>query len=248
VRRKAERFGSIAAVMAQRFDRDLDDARSRMDSHRRPEDAITDLSRAHVTALEAQVFFNDLGFLTEDMDALQRFRGYVHRHAYAGGSGGGIDVKAFAAGMIVGASIMIAVLKPADMPFKVPPLADIGNQAAELWIAIGAFAYFVTPALVEVFRGPVSKPFIDQTWKSALEAARSGFVGNHPPRVEHVIQRIVDALEVYKARIRSTGDSAHHAAQETPSWRKAPEGPRFVAASFSAAPKPFLAGEKPRKK
>jgi hypothetical protein len=62
------------------------------------------------------------------------------------------------------------------------------------------------------------------------------------------IERYVDAVVSLESRATGWGSSSHHKAThsaaelETPYWRRAPEGPRFVATGFQAAPKAFLSG------
>lgn len=62
------------------------------------------------------------------------------------------------------------------------------------------------------------------------------------------IERYVDAVISLESRATGWGSSSHHRAThsaaelETPYWRRAPEGPRFVATGFQAAPKAFLSG------
>lgn len=63
------------------------------------------------------------------------------------------------------------------------------------------------------------------------------------------IERYADAVVSLESRASGWGGASHHKAThaaaelETPYWRRAPEGPRFVAPAFHAAPKAFLAGQ-----
>lgn len=62
------------------------------------------------------------------------------------------------------------------------------------------------------------------------------------------IERYVDAVVALESRATGWGGASHHKAThsaaelETPYWRRAPEGPRFVSTGFQAAPKAFLSG------
>lgn len=69
------------------------------------------------------------------------------------------------------------------------------------------------------------------------------------------IERYVDAVVSLESRAAGWGGASHHKGEsrathtaaelETPYWRRAPEGPRFVATGFQAAPKAFLSGGEP---
>lgn len=71
-------------------------------------------------------------------------------------------------------------------------------------------------------------------------------------RPNDLIERLSGALAALVAHASSghggrfTRDAAPDPQSDTPSWRQAPQGPRFVPSPFPAAPSPFLVSEKSR--
>lgn len=237
VRERAAAFGERAAELARQFDAELDKLRRAMDAHANPVDAVADLSRAHLTALEAAVFFRNIQFVTDDTEAQQKFRGYLNR-APGGAGGGASDMPAFLLGVVVGVTGTLLI---ATTPVALPVATKLAYPAAGLWIMAGGLVYLTAGLLAETLRGLIAMGAAHEAREAALDAVRSGFVSGDAPRVDTVIRRIEDALDVYKARVARSGRGAEaNAADDTPAWRKAPEGPRFVETGFQAAPKSFL--------
>lgn len=243
LRGRSAELGDEAAEIALEFDRELDRWRRAMDGRQHnPADAVQDLSRAHLTALEAAVFFRGIQFLTDSdrNEAALKFRGYLKRHQGGGGNGGAV-VPFFLFGFFFGA-VYISSLYPAPPAvLSNVPIPTIANYPwALLLILGGALVYALSGLMVDTFRDFFTAPAERQARDEALDAVRSGFVAKNAPRIESVIQRIVDALDVYKARVsgaRKAPDSATHSAEEIPEWRRGPEAPRFVETPFAAAPK-----------
>lgn len=251
LRARSSELGDEAAEIALEFDRELDRWRRAMDGRQHnPADAVQDLSRAHLTALEAAVFFRSIQFLTdaERGEAALKFRGYLKRHQ-GGGGNGGAAIPFFFFGFFFGA-VYVSTLYPAPPAvLGNVPIPTIANYPwALLLILGGALVYALSGLLVDSFRGVFTGPAERQARDEALDAVRSGFIAKNAPRIESVIQRIVDALDVYKARVagaRKTTDSTHHSAEEIPEWRRGPEPPRFVETPFAAAPKAWRTNPPP---
>lgn len=239
IRERATLFGDRAGGLALQFDAKLDELRRSMDGRANAVDAVADLSRAHLTALEAAVFFRDIQFLTDDEDAAAKFRGYLARVSGGGGTG---KPQAFVLGILAGMIAMAFLYGP---PRVEVPVVELKYPAVQAWILLGGLAYLIAGLVAETLSGLVTAGVAREAREEALDAVRSGFVARGAPRVDDVIRRIEDALDVYKARARAsrgTGDSASNADSDIPPWRRAPEGPRFVDAGFQAAPKTFLVG------
>jgi hypothetical protein len=254
VRRAAANLGAEAADLAKRFDAALDSLRVQMDRRGDRADAVEDLSRMHVTALEAASFFQGVQFLTDPDrgNAAAKFRAYLRDHASFGGSGGASPVIALLLGVVVGLALGYGAWAPPaapvpDAPIVVSPL--FAYPSVTIAALGGAVLFVAAGGLLGAFAGPVTASAGESARDEALDAVRGAFVAGNAPRIEDVIRRIEDALAVYKARLGGGGTSAHHGAggadkaalDDTPSWRRPPEGPRFVAPSFDAAPKAFLA-------
>ena len=104
LRDAAARLGTEAAEIAKEFDKALDQYRARMDRRlARAADAVEELSRMHMTALESAAFFSDVQFLTDPdrSEAARKFRGYL-ANAANGGGGGALSFGAMLALLAVG--------------------------------------------------------------------------------------------------------------------------------------------------
>lgn len=253
VRRSAADLGAEAAELAKRFDAALDTLRAQMDRRGDRADAVEDLSRMHVTALEAASFFQGVQFLTDPdrSDASAKFRAYLRDHAYYGGAAGASPILALLIGAVVGLCVGYGVWAPPAAPVPDAPVAASALFTYP-WVTMaalgGALLFVVAGGFLGAFAGPVTASAGESARDEALDAVRGAFIAGNAPRIEDVIRRIEDALAVYKARLGGGGTSAHHAGDgavgsldETPAWRRPPEGPRFVAPSFDATPKAFLA-------
>ncbi|MEE2690879.1 MAG: hypothetical protein VX640_04975 [Pseudomonadota bacterium] len=247
LRAKSAELGREAGALALDFDAELDRLRRDMDARKEnPAAAVIELSRAHLTALEAAVFFRRLQFLTEPdrYEASLKFRGFLRGTAAPAGK-----FEAFLLGLLTG---VFAYGMIAPTPIQIPIDLPAGFLESYPWavtsILVGAFFFAIVGLVVSLMRGVLTAPAERQARSEALDAVRSGFVGMNAPSIESLIRRIEDALDVYQARLsgfRPSGAHAADAAAETPAWRKPPEGPRFVDTGFAAAPKAFLAGPAP---
>lgn len=250
VRREASEFGETAAKLATRFDQELKDHRAAMDTREPKIEAVSDLSRAHLVALEAAVYFRNIEFLISNRDARDGFSRFL-RLGFSGGSRPGLDFQMLLVGFLGGAFLMVMWIGPPDVDIELPDFTKIKYPMVDIWIVLGSFAYLFAGFVAEVFGALFNGPLEKSVREEALEAARSGFVAGQPPRIEDVIQRIEDALEVYKARVGAQGSAigsltatapggrklATTQTDDVPHWRRPKEGPRFVDPSFDAAPK-----------
>ena len=85
IREQAETFGLAIADASRGFDQTLTKLRDSMDNRGDPADSVAELSRAHLTALEACAYFRDIAFLThaEGDDARRLFKGFLARRPSA---------------------------------------------------------------------------------------------------------------------------------------------------------------------
>ena len=253
VRARAAWLGSEAGAFALDFDNELKRLREAMDDRKEnPAAAVSELSRMHLTALEAAAFFRSVQFLTDERDeAMMKFRGFLRGAGAAGAS----TFEAYLLGLLSGVFFMgfftqVEITLPVDIPDF-----SANYPWAVLSILLGAFAFAIAGLIVNVGRGLLTAGAGRQARSEALDAVRSGFVSKNAPRIESVIQRIEDAVDVFQARLsgwRPKSALGPEPETETPAWRKPPEGPRFVETGFAATPKTFLAeapgaGRKKRK-
>lgn len=129
-------------------------------------------------------------------------------------------LTAFNAAQSEGVLIVLAVTAVVIAPILIGPLLTLINASAKPG---GFLEADPTCSLVAGLRA------------KALAAVKE--------RKSEFIERYADALLSLERRARDwaeRGASEANAADDTPAWRKAPEGPRFVETGFQAAPKSFL--------
>lgn len=239
VRREAAALGADAGRIAHDFGESLDTLRQRMDAHgEHPGGAIEDLSRMHLVAIEATAFFEEIQFLADPDagDAASKFRGFLRRHAPAGGP----SSPAYPP-LLVGAALGL-VFGFALWAGPASTLAPAGGLP--LWAIAAtlglAFLYAVMGRLFFGLAGPAAASLVEGARAEALAATRAAFLAEDAPRLDDLIRRTEDALAVFGARI-DAGRSAAELAADTgePHWRRPPEGPRFVSQAFQSAPPVF---------
>lgn len=262
LRGRGEALGEAIAIASKEFDEALDAYRRGMDERVDPADAVIDLSRAHLTALEAQAFFRELAFLfdADSENAGLKFRGFLRSYS---------SVQArrpvgpiFVIGAAIGAALTYAAMStfaPGGTESAAP--AAENTVSASLAIARypwamaallgGGAVYAAAGLLMEVMLGAFASPATGRGVDEALDALRSAFTAREAPRPVDVIRRIEDALAVFRARVgrlakrdraanQSAGETAAHLAEE-PAWRRRDASVRFVDTGFQAAPKSWRA-------
>lgn len=249
--REAEKLGGAIADATGEFDKTLSALRGAMDRRAHPADAVNDLSRAHLTALEAHAFFREIGFLTgaEDDQSLRQFRTFLGR-SVSGGGGGLLDLAiTFIAGGAFGALAMHVAIGPEPEPVTQAKsvLSIMQYPWAVQLILAGGLLYAGAGAFLSLFTGPLTEGVAASARADALTALRSGFAAQSALRPADITRRIKDAVDVFRARIggSSSGrnqsamanhDPAFSTEEDTPEWRRRDSSVKFVDAGFSAAP------------
>ncbi|WDI30048.1 hypothetical protein PUV54_08760 [Hyphococcus flavus] len=250
IKREAEALGAKMAEAADEFDETLTGLRAAMDKRGHPADAIDDLSRAHLTALEAHDFFREISFLSGDeTDRAQRmFKGFLAR---AGGVGGGGIMGlavAFITGLLAGGIMMHVAYAP-----EPEPVADVKAVVAVTsypwavqFILAGGLIYALVGGLLSLFTGPLTEGVAAKARAEALTALRSGFASKSALHPADITRRIKDAVDVFRARVggRSTTSSttnhtnADFAGDDAePEWRRRDSSVKFVETGFAGAPR-----------
>ncbi|MEZ5895266.1 MAG: hypothetical protein R3C51_02590 [Parvularculaceae bacterium] len=258
LRAKSAAFGAEAADLAKAFDADLNRLRDQME--RRPlssPDAAEDLSRMHLTALEAAVFFHNIQFLTtqDSEEARLKFRGYLNANTAPPRALGLIDIApALILFFLFGLGYGYHIWAPTPEPTGAPVTSLLKYPMAFLAVLGLALVYLGVGLALDQMRGLITGRAAGQARAEALDAVRSGFVAGNAPQIDSIIRRIEDALAVFKARLsgaRAPGVTQGAAAVSRPAdddgdlpWRKAPEGPRFATQTFLSAPGSFVAEDK----
>ncbi len=259
IAKEAERLGGAIADASGEFDKTLSSLRKSMDAHNHPADAIDELARAHVTALEAHDYFREINFLNdaEDEHARRRFKGFLAR-ASGGANGGGMAdyLITFATGVLAGALVMHYAFAPEPEP--VSDLKSVVAVTSSPWamqiIILGGLLYAAAGALLSLVAGPMTEGVAEKARAEALTALRSGFAARSALRPADVTRRIKDAVDVFRARVRggaggnigrtqsaADGLGANQSSDfsgegAVPEWRRRDSSVKFVDTGFSPAP------------
>ncbi len=249
IKREAEALGAAMADAATEFDETLSTLRGSMDKRGRPADAVDDLSRAHLTALEAHDFFREINFLTgeEDERARRMFKGFLSRAGVAGGGASFMDfVLVFALGLLGGAVMMHVAIAPEPEP--VSDVKSVMAVASYPWaiklIVLGGLLYALAGGVLSIFARPMTEGLAEKARADALTKLRSGFAARSALHPADITRRIKDAVDVFRARVGGTSRtaSANHsnadfsAEASEPEWRRRDSSVKFVETGFAGAP------------
>lgn len=256
IRNEAEQLGHAIANTSREFDNALTGFRAAMDRRGDPADAVVDLSRAHLTALEASAYFRQIGFLTGGGgDAQRLFKGFL-----SGVKRNPPPMPVFLSGAIIGGSFAAAYVfvkyvpkpEPVD-PIVLPAIAQYPWALA--LILFGGALYFIIGLLVSLVGGSIAAGAAAKAREEALDALRGGFTAKEAPRPADVVRRIEDAVDVFRARVGGRRESAsqhdHNLANQPgagsanyspedsdfPQWRRRDSSLTFVDTGFTTAPK-----------
>lgn len=260
VRAAGEALGLAVADDALEFDRMLTDLRGEMDRRAAAGDAVVDLSRAHMTALEACAYFRRLPFLTTEdgAQASRQFRDFLYRRP----SGFTLSdvIGAFATGAVIGALYIWMTYVPSPEPTApATPLAIMEYPWAAAALMLGGFVYAGAGLAFALMGDLVSGDARHKARAEALDALRSAFTAREAPRPADVVRRINDAVDIFKARVGgarvggarsaagakgSGGANQAPAANagfadeeaEIPAWRRRDSSVKFVETGFQASP------------
>ncbi len=257
IKAEAEQLGSAIAAASTEFDDALSRLRGAMDARGHPADAVDELARAHVTALEAHDFFREISFISgeENEHARRMFRGFLARAS--GGGAGFPALIAFGIGGLFGAALVYARTLPQRAPqgaVESSALAIMQYPWAAQIIIFGGLAYAGAGAALSLFSGPLTEPVAAKARAEALAALRSGFAAQSALHPADVTRRIKDAVDIFRARVGGAagrnqrasndaprGSGANQASvfsteEDIPEWRRRDSSVEFVASGFSPAP------------
>lgn len=259
VKKAAGALGGAIADTSDEFNATLSSLRSNMDRRGHPADAVDDLSRAHLTALEAHDFFREISFLTgtDDEHSKLMFRGFLARAA-GGGVGPSPLSTLFLGGVIGALTVYFLYVPKPESPVGIgeATLAIMEYPWAAKLIVIGGVAYALTGVVLSFFADALTAGVAEKARADALTAIRSSFTAKsvlHPSDLSH---RIKDAVDVFRARVsgggarggavsRSASTQTNHAGADfaaepaetdEPAWRRRDSSVKFIDAGFSPAP------------
>ncbi|WP_411819533.1 hypothetical protein ABFZ85_12100 [Hyphococcus formosus] len=254
IRAEAETLGIEIAKASMEFDRDLTDLRAQMDNRNAPADAVIELSRAHLTALEACAYFREIAFLTgaEGDHAQRLFKGFLNRN---GGNPKSVPIVDFGLGTIFGVFLTLMFILPKPAPAEIVETLGLAQYPwAVQVILLGAFLYAIAGLLMTLMAAPLTEGTATTARTEALDALRSSFTAQEAPRPADVVRRTEDLLDVFRARVggrtptsggrkefasgaKSANQSAFTNEEESiPAWRRRDSSVRFVETGFAGAP------------
>lgn len=262
--RASENYGGWIAKTLADFDaRLLSHRRKLSDKSLSNEEVLQEVSEAHLTAEEAAILFNEVGFLVEGEDepkksAMRSFTKYLNdcglvspSVAKSGILAGGI-LGLFGGvflGAVMGSLVLLEVL-------GVSPgllLDKLGIQALRGFDKYPyALMAIIVPACLLVTAGSIGELLVTAFMsrprslrlRDSLQAIRGAITAAQAPRARDIAQRVEDLSEIFRirlAKVSSGGGNFANDPVETPSWRDRDDSPRFVNTGFASAPKPFLA-------
>ena len=252
IRREAEELGLKIAETSRDFDHALTQYREGMDRRGNPADAVDDLSRAYLTALEAQAYFREIQFITgaEGAEAALKFKGFLRRPSAPPPA-----LPTLIAGILMGVFLgagyvyMTYVPKP-EVVEPASPLAIAQYPWAFNLLFFGGVAYATAGVAVTILGGLFVSGATAKARAEALDALRGAFTAREAPRPADVVRRIEDAVQVFRARVGGRGaggmgktnqagaQSQGFASEDDdiPHWRRRDSSAKFVDAGFQAAP------------
>ncbi len=267
--RKAEAdLVSLVSEATTRISGQLKDLRARMQAGAAAPAALSAAAEARLLTATALRFFAQAPLVGvadgEEGHACHNVRGALlaaAKRSEAAALRTGTMLFATLGGVILGVMLLLASVKTielAPMPVLVSQILEIErNQRGSI-----SYLVFIVAVLIGlpvlglitaqaaainnpsgVLRREPTRGLANSMQLKALQAASESR--------REFIERYIDAVLTLESRSTGWGGASHHKAThsaselETPYWRRAPEGPRFVATGFQAAPKAFLAGPDP---
>lgn len=232
VRSRSENFGMRIAHLLKDYDARLKQHRDALADKARSDDSVvTEVSEAHMTAQEAMLLFEDVGFLAdarsaENSDqmrsAIRSYRGYL---GSLGGGGGGGAGGAWFEGLIMGT--MFGLLLGGGIGFSL--LTEITGLSAEdmfdkldmdmmqgfqqypslLLSVLGGGTLFL---LAGTISGPISTAVFgvdrDDRLRESLNEIRGVVTGEEAPRAADIARRVDDLSEIFRVRLMNRPNSA----------------------------------------
>ena len=253
LRQRGEAFGDNLAATARQFNKTLKFFRDKIaDSGNSTSDIIPAVSQAHLTALEAKVFFRDTSFLTTvDPDAADGyFRDFIRRYTPGGGGYSPLDViLGLILGGMVGLGVGYKLFKTVGAGVAEPKIYAIMEYPwAVQALLFGAGLYLAVGIVVDVLSGFFENTEMTKARKEALDSVRSAYTAQEAPLTAEVVRQVEDVVEILRARLSPRGDhrqtnhtgassadfSGH--SDDIPPWRRRDSSVKFVDTGFQAAP------------
>jgi hypothetical protein len=254
IRTQAAMLGRSIAETGRGFDEALAQSRSAMDRRSHAAQAVVDLSRAHIVALEACAFFREVAFLT-GADEEKAHRGFQE---FLRPPPASRLLPLFLAGSLMAAAagvVLLTIAPGPDLLAAAPP----GGVAQYPWaffvVLLGGIVYAGAGLLTRILAGAAAPGgAADRARREGLAAMRAAYGEENAPPVDEIIERTQDALEILRGRLGAMGGGAvtartnHRGPQsadfspdeaDIPPWRRRDSSVRFVESRFGAAPAPW---------
>ena len=220
LRRVGQQFGDDLAAIAREFNDDLKIFREKVANGARSAGTIVPaVSQAHLTALEARVFFNDIGFLTtvDDHNADDKYRQFIQRYSTTAGIG------TFEALLVAMLMLFIGIAlgffygwkKFNATPAEPTVLAIMQYPWAADALLWGGVLFLFTGLIVDGLFGLFSGPHLAKARKAALDSVRSAYTAQEAPLVTEVVRQVEDVVEILRASLGGGGSNSSLNPSET---------------------------------
>ncbi|NNL90346.1 MAG: hypothetical protein HKP25_14880 [Marinicaulis sp.] len=256
LRHRGEVFGATLADTATQFNETLKFYHKKITDTSAPPSAIVPaVSQAHLTALEAKVFFEDISFLTtpnsDQADGF--FRDFLRRHCPPAPLGYALPdmLSAIVLGGIVGLFVGYKLFAPeVATTTAATPLAILQYPGALLALLGGVGVYAFIGFFIAALSGLFENKVLTNARKEALDSIRSAYLAAEAPLASEVTRQVDDVVQILQARLvpgaRSNNTANHFpgedarfadADSEIPEWRRRDTSVKFVDTGFASAPK-----------
>jgi len=249
VRREGDALGRAMAKTAREFDEALQGFREAMERRGAASEAVVDLSRAHMTALEASAYYRDIAFAADadEANANWLFGQFLEQPRQRAAA-----LPVFVSGLLLGgfaaaAGVYLEFGPQAGARLPASPLAVAAYPLALYALLLGGVLYAGAGFVAALFAGAIMPRAAAKARRQALSALRAAFAEQEAPRPEDIATRIEDALALYRSRLGGRGGGANQRAhreseenagddENTAPWRRRDSTVKFVETGFSAAP------------
>ena len=248
-------FGERLAIASSRFNDTLQFFQEKIaDTKRSPAQVVPAVSQAHLTALEAKLFFEDVRFLTtaDDDRAEGYFRDFMRRFSGVRGSAGGaLDLIlvlsiGFLGGLFVG-YIQFRTGAPAAAPINTAATApELMRYPGVIAALLGGSALYLFSGLAaSMLGGLFDNATLTSARREALDSVRSAYLAQGAPVAADVVRQVDNVVHILQSRLTSAGGgdyagfgaaSDQSAAGPDAPWRNRDSSVQFIETSFASAP------------
>ena len=255
LRARAAAFGDSLADTANGFNDSLQHFQKKIgDGRRSAAQIVPAVSQAHLTALEARLFFDDVAFLTSASDdrAQGYFRDFLRRFGPATNNRySNIQLIAFLIlGFGAGAAFGYLEFSTLAQNSSFTIAAGMSQYQGVMAALLGGAALFVSAGpLFAALSGLFDETAANNARGEALDALSTAYLARKAPLASDVVAQVDNVVHILQTRLAAGSSAADFATGNTgratdqtsdePAWRKRDSSTKFVETAFSSAPDPW---------